>query len=56
MATDNNNLKKRIAIQIRVDEEKRDKFKNYCDKLGTTMSDELKRYITRCCNSDNNLQ
>lgn len=37
--------KKRAVIQIRVDQEIKDKFNIYCDNIGTTMSDELKRFI-----------
>lgn len=49
MQTDKNN-KERITIQIRVNQELKDGFTKYCETLGTTMSDELKRYMTICRN------
>lgn len=40
--------KKRVVIQIRLDDKQKEIFEMYCRDLGTTMSDELKRYIVRC--------
>ena len=35
------------VLQIRIDKELKDRFTKYCKELGTTPSDELRRYMTK---------
>ena len=36
---------KKVTIQVRLDEVTRDKFQKYCETAGTSVSDELRRFI-----------
>ena len=42
--------KEMTVLQIRIDKELKDRFTEYCRQLGTTPSDELRRYMTRKAN------
>jgi len=42
--------KEMTVLQIRIDKELKDRFTKYCKELGTTPSDELRRYMTKKAN------
>ncbi len=39
---------KDVRINIKIEKDIREKFDKYCKAQGTTMSDELRRYIFKC--------
>lgn len=47
--------KEEIRINFRVDAEIKEKYLEYCKNIGTSYSDDLRRYITKCVNESKTL-
>lgn len=45
---------KDVRINIKIEKDVRNKFDAYCKRQGTTMSDEIRRYIFKCILNSNN--
>lgn len=51
-AHDNNIGLKDVRINIKIEKDIRNKFDVFCKRQGTTMSDEIRRYIFKCILSE----
>jgi antitoxin component of RelBE/YafQ-DinJ toxin-antitoxin module len=38
-------------INVRIDPALKEEYIKYCEHIGTTYSDDLRRYITKCVNN-----
>ncbi len=44
---------KEPRINFRVDEKLKEDYLKYCEQVGTTFSDDLRRYMKKCANTIN---
>lgn len=43
---------KEIRVNFRVDEDLKENYLQYCKQIGTSFSDDLRRYMTKCVNEN----
>ena len=48
MLKEQNTSLKDVRINVKIEKDIREQFDKYCKAQGTTMSDELRRYIFKC--------